>query len=102
VSVGGWVRGTQVLTSVVSKNYSPEGAELLNQPKLLDYFTSHMDGLGNPRLKKEPLVSKVRKLLKDLRPIISKAEDSPVSADNVKKINRLTAETVEAITSGEG
>ena len=29
VSIGGWLRGTQVLTSIVSKNYSPDGAELL-------------------------------------------------------------------------
>jgi hypothetical protein len=102
VSVGGWVRGTQVLTSVVSQNYSQDGAELLNQPQLLEYFTTQMDALGNPRLKKEPLVARVRKLLKDIRPIIVKAESSPVSPDNVKKINRLTGETVVAITTEEG
>lgn len=102
VSVGGWVRGTQVLTSVVGKNYSADGAELLNQPKLLEYFSGQMDGLANSRLKKGPLVARVTKLLRDLRPIIAKAEKATISADNVKKVNRLTAETVSAITSGEG
>ncbi len=102
VSVGGWVRGTQVLTSVVSQNYSPAGAELLNQPELLDYFIKQIDGLGNPRLKREALVVRVRKILRDLRPIIAKADSQPVSPENVKKINRLTGETVSAITSGEG
>jgi hypothetical protein len=102
VSVGGWVRGTQVLTSVVSQDYSPAGAELLNQPQLLDYFIEQIDGLGNPRLKKEALVIKVRKILRDLRPIIAKADNQPVSPENVKKINRMTGETVSAITSGEG
>jgi hypothetical protein len=102
VSVGGWVRGTQVLTSVVGKNYSPDGAELLNQPQLLEYFTKRIDTLGSPRLKREVLVARVRKLLRDLRPLISRAESGPVSVDHVQKINRLTASMVEAITTGEG
>src|SRR3954464_14650172 len=32
VSLGGWLRGTEVLTAVVTKNYSDNGAELLHQP----------------------------------------------------------------------
>ena len=38
VSLGGWLRGTQVLTSVVDRHFSADGAELLHQPDLLDYF----------------------------------------------------------------
>lgn len=102
VSVGGWVRGTEVLTSVVSKNYSPEGAELLNQPELLNYFSRRLDNLGNNRLKKEPLVAQVRKLLKDLRPLISKGQTGTISVENVRKINKLTGDTVTAITLREG
>ena len=32
VSLGGWLRGTEVLTAVVTKNFTPDGAELLHQP----------------------------------------------------------------------
>src|SRR4029434_6803232 len=34
VSLGGWLRGTEVLTSVVTKHFSVDGAELLHQPDL--------------------------------------------------------------------
>jgi len=102
VSVGGWVRGTQALTSVVSKNYSADGAELLNQPHILDHFIRQMDDLENPRLKKEPLVARVRKLLASLRPLIARASAAAPNQDTVKKINRLTGDTVSAITTGEG
>src|SRR5437763_4226334 len=34
VSLGGWLRGTEVLTSVVHKRFSVDGAELLHQPDL--------------------------------------------------------------------
>src|SRR6202048_3708868 len=34
VSVGGWIRGTEVVTGLVMQNYSPEVAKLLRQPNL--------------------------------------------------------------------
>ena len=40
VSLGGWLRGTEVLTSVVNERFSADGAELLHQPDLLSYFHS--------------------------------------------------------------
>jgi hypothetical protein len=61
VSIGGWVRGTEVLTSIVGKNYTPGGAELLNQPELLNYFSRRVEEMRNSRLKKEDLVGRVRK-----------------------------------------
>src|SRR3981189_2624688 len=42
VSLGGWLRGTEVLTSVVVKHYSVEGAELLHPPELLIYFQNSL------------------------------------------------------------
>lgn len=38
VSLGGWLRGTATVTSVISKNYSTDRSELLNQPSLVDHF----------------------------------------------------------------
>lgn len=99
VSLGGWIRGTEVLTSIVSRNYTPDGAELLNQPELISYFSRRIDDMRNTRLKKEELVTRVRKLLRDIRPMISKGGAIP--AANVEKINKMTSETVTAITSGE-
>jgi hypothetical protein len=101
VSIGGWLRGTQVLTSIVSKSYSPDGAELLYQPQLLDYFTKKLDGLKNSRLGKDDLVVRIRKTLAGIRPLIGKEDGSKISADNVQRINKMTSEVVVAITSKE-
>lgn len=38
VSIGGWLRGTASVTSVVGKNFSEDRSELLNQPMLVDHF----------------------------------------------------------------
>jgi hypothetical protein len=98
VSLGGWIRGTEVLTSIVGKNYSPEGAELLDQPELINYFSRRIDGMRNSRLKKEELVGRVRKLLRDIKPMISKGG---ISVGTVQKINKMTNQMVVVITTGE-
>ena len=38
VSLGGWLRGTASVTSIVGKNFSADRAELLNQPMLVEHF----------------------------------------------------------------
>jgi len=99
VSIGGWLRGTQVLTSIVSKNYSADGAELLFQPDLLTYFTEKLDGLKSTRLGKDPLVAQTRKTLAAIRPLIGKEDGSKISQGAVERINKLTEDNVTAITT---
>jgi len=43
VSVGGWLRGTEVATDVIMKAYSGERAEVLLQPDLADYFNDALE-----------------------------------------------------------
>src|SRR5213595_3673312 len=51
VSLGGWLRGTEVLTAVVNKRYSEDGAELLHQPDLLSYFETRLQSMPEFNLK---------------------------------------------------
>jgi len=97
VSLGGWLRGTEVLTSIVTKDYSADGAELLHQPELLDYFQSQI-GAMMPRFRKHRLVAKIDHELKVIRPMIS--SDS-ISKDTVAKINGITSALLKLIVSKE-
>ena len=99
VSMGGWIRGTEVLTSVVQKNYSQAGAELLHKPQLINYFTNRLDGIKNTRLGKDELVVRTAKMLLAIRPLIGKDDGSKIPVENVQRINKMTAEMVAAITS---
>src|SRR3954470_4826802 len=51
VSLGGWLRGTEVLTSVVNEHFSEDGAELLHQPDLIAYFESRLQSMPEFNLK---------------------------------------------------
>jgi hypothetical protein len=94
VSLGGWLRGTEVLTAVVQKSYSPDGADLLNQPDLLRYFQTRLASLPQ-RLRSDPLVTRIEKGLQEISPLINQK----VTPGSVKRINEITGHMVQAIDS---
>lgn len=96
VSLGGWLRGTEVLTSIVGKDYSPDGADLLNQPDLVDYFEKQVDGM--PKFKKHEVVTKIAVGLKEIKPLIS---SDKIPVESVNKINAITGGLIKLITSKE-
>ncbi len=94
VSLGGWLRGTQVLTSVVNRRFSEDGAELLHQPDLLEYFQRKLNGM--PEFN-GPVVSQIRTSLQEVKPLIE--TDGPISPAAVKKINEITSQIDNAIVT---
>jgi hypothetical protein len=99
VSVGGWIRGTEVLTSIIRKNYTTDSAELLHQPALVNFFTKKLDNLSNKRLAEDDLVDRIRKLLIAIAPLIGDGEGDLIPSENVTRIHKMTRDTVAAIAS---
>tara|TARA_R110000850_G_scaffold179513_11_gene305258 strand:- start:4166 stop:5002 length:837 start_codon:yes stop_codon:yes gene_type:complete len=48
VSLGGWLRGTNVVTSFISESFNEDKAELLNQPGLISYFREMIGSMAGP------------------------------------------------------
>src|SRR6266699_538932 len=65
VSLGGWLRGTEVLTSVVKQHFSNDGAELLHQPDLLTYFQTRLQAMSEFNL---PIVHQIQDALVEVKP----------------------------------
>src|SRR5437588_2986505 len=86
VSLGGWLRGTQILTAVVSKRFTQEGAELLHQPDLLRYFGDRLTAMPEYSV---PVVESIKRALVEVRPLINSG-NKPISPEAVKKINEIT------------
>lgn len=100
VSLGGWIRGTDVLTSIVQKDYKPQRAELLHQPELLAYFDRQLDEM-NPRLRKSDLVSQIKSMLGEIKPLIIEGDGRKIRPESVERINVLTSELVIQITAAD-
>src|SRR5450755_454203 len=58
VSLGGWIRGTQVVSGSVLANYNEASAKVLRQPALVSYIQSKVKEMS-PDLQKDPLVKSV-------------------------------------------
>jgi hypothetical protein len=95
VSLGGWLRGTEALCEVVQKNYSKDGAELLHQPLLLEYFQRRLDAM-DPHLKKNPVVKNIQSRINDIHPLISGPSITSKDVDSVLDIAR---DLVKSISS---
>jgi len=94
VSLGGWLRGTEVLTAVVTKRYSDEGSELLHQPYLLNYFETRLQAMPEFNLK---LLQDIHSALMEVKPLID-VGDAHIPPASVKKINDITSRLGDAIT----
>ena len=94
VSLGGWLRGTEVLTSVVTKRYSEEGSELLHQPDLLNYFETRLQAMPEFNLK---LLQDIHSALIEVKPLID-VGNAHIPPASVKKINDITTRLGDAIT----
>src|SRR2546430_16524811 len=86
VSLGGWLRGTEVLTAVVTKRYSEEGSELLHQPDLLNYFETRLQAMPELNLK---LLHQIQDALVEVKPLIN-IGNTRISAESIKKVNEIT------------
>lgn len=100
VSLGGWLRGTEVLTAVVTKNFSTGGAELLHQPDLLTYFQTKLQDLQAAPEFRMQLLQEIQEALIEVKPLISVGSQR-ISAESVKKINEITTRLDYAIATKE-
>ena len=101
VSLGGWLRGTEVLTSIVKDKYSTDRAELLYQPLLVDYFNRQLDKMS-PRLRRQQLVGEIRNSLGRIGPLIKKSPASDISPETVTEINTISVQMVDLIRAKAG
>ena len=103
VSLGGWLRGTEVLTAVVSRQFSQNkessqnGAELLQQPDLLVYFQERLQAMPEFNT---PLLQNIHGALVQVKPLID-VGDKRISPESVKKINEITTRLDSAIVTKE-
>jgi hypothetical protein len=86
VSLGGWLRGTEVLTSVVKEHFSTDGAELLHQPDLLSYFQTRLQAMPEFNL---PIIHQIQDALVEVKPLID-VGSRQIPPETIKKVNEIT------------
>jgi hypothetical protein len=96
VTLGGWIRGTQVVTSAILQNYDERSAKVLRQPALVHFMQSKINEIS-PDLRDEPLVRDVSKELSNIEKLVSFPAGTAPGVDEVRKINEAVGKVMEEI-----
>jgi hypothetical protein len=98
VSLGGWVRGTQVVSAAVAQNYDERSARVLRQPGLVSFIQSKVNDIS-PDLHDEPLVREVGEQLDGIQKLISFPAGQTPTVEDVKKVNQAVGRLMDQIQS---
>jgi hypothetical protein len=96
VSVGGWIRGTQVVSSAILQNYDARAAKVLRQPALVSFIRAKIHDLG-PEVGGEPLVKNVAEQLGGMEKLVSFPPGRSPSVDEVRKVNEAAGKIMDVI-----
>jgi len=98
VTTGAWVRGTEVVASLVAGKYTPEGAKLLRQPAILEFLIAKLETLPE-KLRDDPAVKRCRVKLAELKTAVTFSPDAPPDKAAVANIHKLSAELVKDLAN---
>lgn len=96
VSVGGWIRGTQVVSAAVMQHYDERAAKVLRQPALVKFIHTKINDIS-PGLHNEPLVKDVSDQLNGIEKLVAFPPGKAPSADEVRKVNEAVGKVMEQI-----
>ena len=100
VTLGGWLRGTEVLSGWISEHYTEAGAKLLRQPGIVVFLESKLDAMPD-KTKAENSVKKTQAKLKEIEAAVTFPTDSAPPADAIKKLHQLVAELLKELAKKE-
>src|SRR5437764_1536849 len=98
VSVGGWIRGTQVVSGSLAANYDERSAKILRQPGLVNFIHAKLNDVS-PDLRNDPLVRNVSDQLTTLEKLVAFPPGKVPSIDDVRKVNGVVTELMREIQS---
>jgi hypothetical protein len=100
VSLGGWIRGTQVVTAAIMQNYDERSAKVLRQPALVRFMQSKISEVS-PELRQEPLIRDVSEQLNGIEKLVSFPAGKTPGVDEVRKVNEAVGKVMTEIESKE-
>ncbi len=100
MSVGAWLRGLNVGSSLAAREYSPERAMILRQPLLIVFMRNQLEKLSS-RTKADELVQVVRSSLEELEPLVSFPPGQAPSREEVEVLEKMADNLVRRILPGK-
>ncbi len=98
ISLGGWIRATEIVTDIIYKNYSDATASLIRQPALAAYLRGKIKDLS-PKVRDDAMVASLNKQLEEVQKLVTFPADTTASKEDVKKLRDAVAAMVKEIAT---
>lgn len=96
VTIGAWLRGTEITSGLVVNAYTPEAGRLLRQPAIISYLLDQVGTLPTG-IQSDPLLVSIRESLEKAK---ASVEPKNPSDQNIKDLHQTMESAVNAITKG--
>jgi len=98
VSLGAWIRATEILSGWIADNYTPAAAKLLRQPEIVALMRAKLDGLPT-KAKEDPLVADLIAGLPELEALVSFSSDKVPTQNDVKAVKEVSGKLMKRIST---
>ena len=96
VSLGGWIRGTEVVSAAVLQNFNEDSAKVLRQPALVNFIHSKVKDISS-ETQNDPLVKKVSDQLSEIEKLVSFPPGKSPTLDDVRKVHEAVGQVMAEI-----
>jgi hypothetical protein len=96
VSLGGWIRGTEVVSAAVLQNFNEESAKVLRQPALVNFIHAKVKDIS-PDMQNDPLVKTVSDELGAIEKLVSFPPGKAVTIEDVRKVHQAVEQVMAEI-----
>lgn len=100
VTLGGWLRGTEVLSGWIAEHYTEASAQLLRQPGIVAFLGAKLEALPE-KTKSDASVKKAQAKLKEIEAAVSFPTDVAPTQDAIKNLNKLVSDLMKDLARKE-
>jgi hypothetical protein len=98
VTLGGWIRGTEIFSAWLGSNYSPESARLLRQPAIISFLRARLMTLPE-KVQEDPLLKSVKDQLAEIEKIVNFQRTVTPTEEQVRELRTVSQAMVKLITA---
>ena len=98
ISLGGWIRGTEIVCDIILRNFSDATASLIRQPQLAGYLRGKIANLS-PKLREDPLIVSLDRQLVEVEKLVSFPLGSTASREDVQKLKDAVSAMIKEISA---
>lgn len=98
VSLGAWIRGTEVISGWIADNYTPGAARLLRQPAVIALMRAKLSELPE-KAREDGLVNELIEGLSELEKLVSFSSDKTPTPNDVKSVKEVSGKLMARIST---